>query len=201
MKKVYAVLLAAGLSERLGANKLLVRIDGVPVVRKALLPLLSPRVEKVLVVTSPENGDVRRALEGLTVEFVVNRQFREGMGSSVRAVSPFLEGCDGVLFHLGDKPLITTGLVERLLDRFGKDEGGIVVPVHKGMRGHPVLVDAAAFRGEIAGAEGDRGLRDMIEKEPDHVICIEAGEECLVDIDTPDDIIMLKRRGFTVEKG
>jgi molybdenum cofactor cytidylyltransferase len=201
MKRIFAVLLAAGLSERLGANKLLVRIDGVPVIRRALIPLLSSPVESVIVVTSPENSEIRQALEGLSVEFVVNPDFREGMGSSVRAALPSLGGCDGALFHLGDKPFVTAGLVRTLVERFDAEGGRIVVPVHRGQRGHPVLVDMAAFREEIASAAGDRGLRDMIEKECGHVICIEAEEGCLLDIDTTDDITVLRGRGFTIEEG
>lgn len=63
MEKIYAVILAAGTSSRLGFNKLTLRIDGRSVIQMAAEPFFQKGIEKIHVVTNPENGPVKKALE------------------------------------------------------------------------------------------------------------------------------------------
>ncbi len=67
--------------------------------------------------------------------------------------------------------------------------------------GHPVLMRVAPFIEEMKGLEGDKGLREVIEKHKEDVLFIEADDGVLFDIDTADDIRSLTQRGYSIEKG
>lgn len=96
---VVAVVLAAGLSRRMGAsNKLLLPVAGQAMVRHVVQAALASRCGKVLVVIGHEAGNVRQALSGLPVEFVLNKDYREGIGSSVRAGASAVSDRQAVIF-------------------------------------------------------------------------------------------------------
>jgi molybdenum cofactor cytidylyltransferase len=201
MKKFCAVLLAAGVSKRLGFNKLTLKINGESVIRKATLPFISAGIEKVFVVTGIQSEDIQRELAGYDVEFIQNKDYALGMSTSVRASLPFVENTKGVFFHLGDKPFIEKGILYHMIDTYQKNRKKIIVPLFKGKKGHPVLMDASAYGTEIESLTGDKGLREIIEKHREDVIFIEGDEGSLFDVDTVEDIASLKEKGYTIEKG
>lgn len=200
MKEIYAVILAAGLSRRLGFNKLFVKIDGETIIRKSIAAFLSPRVTKVFVVVGNEIEIFKRKLEDLPVEIIHNPYFMNGMSASVKAVLPFLEGSEGVFFHLGDKPFVAQDIVERMMDVFEKGSYGIIMPRCGGVSGHPVLLRAGSYLEEMLKLQGDLGLREIIENHREDVLFIEGDEGITFDIDTIEQIAELKRRGYKIEE-
>jgi molybdenum cofactor cytidylyltransferase len=201
MGNIYAVILAAGTSSRLGFNKLLVKIDGQSVIRKAVNPFLSGPVEKVFVVVGGAPHAVRAELRDLPVHILYNRAYRQGMSASVKRALAHLRDADGVFFHLADKPFLSTDLVPAMLAGYERDKDRIIVPVYGGEKGHPVLLDPEPYFEEMEGLTGDRGLREIIEKHWTDVLFIEGDEGSLFDIDTAQDIESLRRRGYSIEKG
>ena len=112
--KVAAVLLAAGLSRRMGErNKLLIEIGGEPLVRRTARVYLAAGAD-VHAVLGHDAGQVRAALEGLPVSFVTNAQYEEGQQSSVRAgIDSLRGGDDAILVALADQAaLISSGYCE-----------------------------------------------------------------------------------------
>ncbi|HVN95921.1 MAG TPA: nucleotidyltransferase family protein [Syntrophorhabdaceae bacterium] len=200
MKQLRAVILAAGMSRRLGFNKLSLKINGESVIRMATLPFLSAGIEKVCVVTGMQTEEIEKELKGSYVEFVQNRDHILGMATSVVAAIPFMEGAKGVFFHLGDKPFVEKDMVLRMIDTYGENKEKIIVPLFKGMKGHPVLMDVRRYRREIALLTGDQGLRNIIEKNSQDVLFIEGNQGSLFDIDTVEDIVSLEERGYVIEK-
>ncbi len=202
MKRIFAVILAAGSSRRLGTNKLTLRIDGQSVIRRSVMPFLVDRVEKVFVVTNPAGEKVREELRDLTsVEVVYNPYHMEGMSSSVKAVLPFVEGADNLFFHLGDKPFVKHEQVVSILDRYAEDGPDILIPRYQGGKGHPVFMKVKPYLEEMRRLEGDKGLREVIEKHLEDVVFIDGDEGNVFDIDTVEDIETLKRRGCQIEEG
>ncbi len=199
--KIYAVVLAAGFSSRLGFDKLTLTIDGEPVIRRAVSHFVVPSVDQVVVVVGRNGGRLREQLAGLPVVFAANDRAERGMSASVAAAIPFMAGAGGVIFHLGDKPFVRGGVVASLVKAFREVAAPIVAAEHRGRRGHPILVEVDRFLNEMRALRGDMGLREVIEKHSDDVICIEGGEECLCDIDTVEDIVRLRKRGYAIEKG
>ena len=81
---IAAVMLAAGLARRMGRQKLLLQLQGKPVVRWSVEHIVS-HVEDIVIVTGPDDTAIRQALEDLTVRFVVNPRPQDGQGTSIAA--------------------------------------------------------------------------------------------------------------------
>lgn len=201
MKRIRAVILAAGSSRRLGFSKLTLRIDGESVIRRSVRPFLREDVEKVIVVTGHEHWKVERELMGFKVDLVHNPHHGDGMSTSVRAAGPFLENADAILFHLGDKPFIEPEQISVMLEKHRRGGARIIIPVWDGKKGHPVLIDADIVRDEIGALEGDKGLREVIEKHKGDVVFIQGDVGSLFDIDTLREVDYLRERGYRVEEG
>lgn len=200
MITISAVILAAGTSSRLGFNKLTVTIDGESVIRKSVQPFILQDIQRVMVVTGNNRQDIEKELEGLGVFFIHNPHFMEGMSSSVKASIPFLEDADAAIFHLGDKPLITSHDVLAVIEAYKACDARIVAPFFQGKMGHPVMVDTDLLYNHSGMLHGDSGLREVIEKYREDMVFIEGSAGNLFDIDTTRAITLLRERGFRVEE-
>lgn len=184
---VGGVLLAAGESTRFGEdNKLLAEVDGEPVVRRAARALVGP-VSPVVAVVGHEADRVRAALDPLDVGTVSNDRYSEGQSTSV-AVGVTVareEGWDGVVFGLGDMPLVDPETVETLVAAYRNGRGTVLFPSYEGDRGNPVLFDRAHYD-ELAAVEGDRGGRDIVREHGTPVPVDDSGVRR--DVDAPGDL-------------
>jgi len=199
--KIGSVILAAGMSERFVSNKLLLRIDGRPLITMALIPFLSGRIEERLVVLGRDREKMEEVLRGLPVKMLFNPSPEGGLSTSIRIALSYIDGKDGVFFHLADKPLIGSYLVERMIEVFESERPFACVPECEGVWGHPVLIDIERARSEIERLEGDRGLKEVLLNHRRELAVLRAGEECLFDVDAEKDVQLLRQRGFRVEEG
>jgi molybdenum cofactor cytidylyltransferase len=189
--KVAAVLLAAGLSRRMGErNKLLIEIGGEPLVRRTAKVYLAAGAD-VHAVLGYEAAKVRAALEDLPISFKMNPHFEEGQQSSVRAgVESLAGGYDAILFALADQAALTPADIASLLDAFAMCGGNrIVIPFFRGRRGNPVAFPAQL----VAGM--DATPRTFIDSNPQLIEQYEAAHDrFIIDIDTPDDLASFGER-------
>ncbi len=196
--RVAAILLAAGQSRRMGdANKLLVEIEGKPMVRHVAEALVASRARPIRVVVGHEAERVRRALRHLPVEFVFNPDHRGGLSTSLRAgIASLPPDVDGAVICLGDMPRIGAPLIDRLIEAFDPSGGaGIVVPTRAGRRGNPVLFGRAFFDA-LKEIEGDVGARHLIGRYAEAVSEVEVGDEAIfLDLDTPEALERLGEQG------
>jgi molybdenum cofactor cytidylyltransferase len=188
--KVAVVLLAAGLSSRMGGlNKLLIEIDGEPLVRRSARTYLAAGAD-VHVVLGHEAGDVRAALAGLPLTFVENPNFAVGQPTSVRAgLDSVPEGYDALLVALADQAALTPADIADLLSAFAEgDRGRILIPYFQGERGNPVVFPPAIVA-EIRAGGRNIGCRQFIDSNPQLTRRYEAPtDHFTLDIDTPDDL-------------
>ena len=193
--RIAAIVMAAGRSTRMGArNKLLEPMDGVPMVRRAVMTALASRARPVLVVTGHMRGEVAAALAGLDVTLTHNPLFADGMSTSLAAGIAALPGnIDGALIALGDMPGVLPAHLDRLIASFAPLEGrAICIAMHAGKRGNPVLF-AAQFFAELKTITGDTGARYLIGKHQDQIAEVEMGSAgVLIDIDTPEALAALR---------
>ena len=192
--RLAAIVLAAGRSTRMGGpNKLLVPIDGVPMVRHAVEAARAAGLAEIVVVTGHMREEVEAALAGLPVRFVHNPRFAEGLSTSLKAgVAALSKAVDGAFVLLGDMPRIGPEHLRALAAAFDPAAGrGIVVPVRDGRRGNPVLWGRAFFAA-FAGLEGDTGARHLIDQSPEAVAEVPMPDQAsLVDVDTPEALAEL----------
>ena len=187
--RIGGIILAAGLSSRMGFNKLAAEVDGKPLVRYVAEAALAGGLDPVIAVTGNEPAAIKKALAGLDVTFVHNPDYADGLSFSLRQGIEALPDCAGAMVLLGDMPGIGAGLIGRVKAGFDPKRGAaICVATAHGERGHPVLWGRQFFP-EIAMLAGDNGARALMAHHDAEVREIESGDDApLADIDTKADL-------------
>lgn len=188
---VGAVLLAAGMAERLGGRpKALLELGGVPLIRRNLVALSGAGVDEVAVVLGHRAEAVEPAVRDFPVTLVHNGAYRDGQMASVRAGLHSLSGrLDAIVIALSDQPLIATADIVALISAYKKRAGGdILIPYVDGARGNPIVINAA-IRDEILAGDLKFGCRQWIAGHPERVVRFETDNAHYVeDLDTPADL-------------
>ena len=189
-KDIHAVLLAAGRSERMGRNnKLLLNVDGIPLVRKSAINILNSNVTSMTVVTGFDENKIINALSGLNVNFVKNINFQEGLSSSLKAgLANITPTPSAVIICLADMPKIQPEHINQLIENFDPLKGWeICIPTNNGKRGNPVLIGSRFFP-YIFETSGDFGAKQVMKQHPDKIMEVEIGTSDIhFDIDTQDE--------------
>jgi len=185
-----AVVLAAGLSRRMGPeNKLLLPVDGEPMIRRGVGRVLAVGLVEVVVVLGHAADEVSRALAGLGVRTVLNDDYASGQVSSVRAgLRGLSEPVDAVMICLGDQPLLDSSDLRAVLAAYAaRPHGSILVPFRGERRGNPVVIDWQSAR-ETLEHGTHFGCRHFIERHPERVYRWSAPSDGYVrDVDEPAD--------------
>jgi molybdenum cofactor cytidylyltransferase len=182
-----AVIFAAGSGTRMGADKLLLPIDGVPLVARAVAPYLAcGALAEVMVVVRPGFAYPGKR-QGLRV--IENPLHEEGMGSAMRAgLAVADEQSEGVMLGLGDLPYLRADTLLRAVTEWRALGRNILMAVHQGRRGHPVLL-GNQYRAALLATRGDLGAREVLRTHPDAVTFWESGDPGVADdVDTPGDL-------------
>jgi molybdenum cofactor cytidylyltransferase len=194
--RVAAVIMAAGLSSRMGHNKLVAEINGKPLVRHTVDAALESGARPVIVVTGSEAESVDEALAGTPVTMVRNLDYRKGLSTSLIAgINAVPDDCDGAVVLLGDMPDVTAHTIDRLVAAFDPEEDrSICVATREGKRGNPVLWSREFFA-DMRKLEGDVGAKVLIGENADLVCEVEMADDGpLLDIDTPDALAAYRER-------
>jgi len=191
-EKVAGLILAAGLSSRMGKTKQLLKVGGKPLVERVVQEALKSRLDEVVLVLGHRAGAVREvlspALNDAGLRIVENPHYREGMGSSIRVgLGAVEDSADHVMILLADMPHINAHLINRLLAGYltsPKTLGAVSV---KGRRSHPVILGRAWYRA-LHDLKGDEGARALFDAFKDAVCLVNAPAAYDdLDLDTPED--------------
>lgn len=193
-----AIVLAAGRGARFGGDKLLAALDGAPLVTGALRAALAAPVGRVWVAVGDDprlvaalNAAAARLGAADRVVIIPVPNAAEGMGASLRTASAALPAdTQGVFVFLGDMPAIAPETPAKLAASLdGADR--IVVPVHAGRRGHPVLF-GADWIGALKAQEGDEGARKLLVQAGPRLLAVAVDDPgVLLDIDRTEDLARL----------
>ena len=170
-------------------NKLLLPIDGEPVVRRTARQILAAGPEEIIVVLGHQADLVAAALDDLAIRTVINPAWRDGQMTSVHAgLAALAAPVDGIMICLADQPTLEAGDYRALIDAFLRaGDKSVVVPTHGGRRGNPIVL-ATAHRDEILARGANLGCKRFIARNPDLVATVEFETDGFVrDIDTPAD--------------
>ena len=189
-RKIAALVMAAGRSRRMAPlNKLLVADDaGLPMVVRVVENVLASRARPSIVVTGHEGERVEQALAGRPVQYAQAEDYAEGLSASLKAgLAALPPDVEGVLVCLGDMPLVTGAMIDRLLSQFDPEEGrAIVMPTFRGKQGNPMLW-SREFLAEMMQITGDVGARHLAGKHADRVAEVEMADDAVLrDFDTTD---------------
>jgi molybdenum cofactor cytidylyltransferase len=188
---IVAIVPAAGMSTRMGRNKLLLSFNGQSLIARAVDTLLASQVDQVVVVLGHESEKVKDQLQGKPVVFVENPDYREGLSTSIRAgLGAVPPDAEAIIIYLADQPLLEPADVDLLIRAFAEAKANhksFVVPFFRGQRGNPVVLDSL-FREAILDVVGDVGCRRVIRRNPDRVLTVEMETDHVVrDVDTLED--------------
>ncbi len=189
-KKVSAVILAAGKSTRMKQQKLLMAYQNSTIIKTIVEKSINSNVNQTLVVLGSHKNEVIKAVSNEKVCFIENEKFEAGMLSSVQAgIAAIDQKSAGILILLGDQPMVSKSIINRLIACFQKTDKGLLIPTYNGKRGHPVLINAT-YKAQINLLNPAIGLRELFLNNSHDIIEIEVqSASILIDIDTPEDYI------------
>ena len=170
-------------------NKLLVPIDGVPLVRRVAGRIADAGFAEVVAVLGFEAERVAAALAGLAIRTVVNPEHEVGQMTSVRAGLAALGAPSaGVMICLGDMPALTTADYRAIAAGFfARARGTVLVPTYRGARGNPIVLDRPALA-DILARDARFGCRQYVARNADIVATLELGFDAILrDVDHPED--------------
>jgi molybdenum cofactor cytidylyltransferase len=190
MKGIWAIVLAAGESKRMGSPKMILPYEGMTIIEKVIESVLASEVEKVVTVLGSNKDEVLKVIEKLPVLRCYNRSYMDGMLSSLKCGFDFLpDDFRAAMVFLGDQPMAETSVIDLVIRTYDESGMGIVVPVFNGKRGHPLLADKK-YRDEILNLDEPDGLRGLLRRHPDDLLEVETeNPSVLMDIDTKEDYI------------
>lgn len=193
---IWAIILAAGESKRMGEPKLLLPFGQKTIIETVVDHVMQSKADRILVILGHNEKKLREKIEGLPVTITVNTVYRQGMLSSVqRGFEDLPEDARAALIVLGDQPSIPISIIDSIVDAKDKTQKGIVIPTCKGRRGHPVLVDMK-YREEVMRLDPDTGLRGLVHGHIEDVLEVEVDTAYILkDIDTAEDYTREINRG------
>jgi len=182
---IAGLLLAAGRSSRFGGDKLLAPLHGRPLLFWSAAAIAA-EVDTLYLVVPPDAVQQIEALEGIPSVVVKHAGRDAGMASSIRAgIAALPPEVEAVVIALADQPLVSSGVVRRLCDRWRAGGASAVAPRYRDGRGHPVLFGRETFAA-LGTLEGDTGARAVLDALDERLALVPVDERIPVDVDTPE---------------
>jgi molybdenum cofactor cytidylyltransferase len=187
---ISAILLAAGESKRMGKPKQLMPLGRTSILEQTIDNYLNSEVNEVIVVLGHRAEEAKRIMAARPVKLAINPNYQQGMSTSIIAGLNMVDSrARAVVIALGDQPFIDSQTLNRLIDEFYNHDKGIVIPVYRGRRGHPVIF-AIRYKDELFRLKGDIGGREIIDRYPDDVLEVPVNcEGIYIDIDTNKQLL------------
>ncbi|MEL6124226.1 MAG: nucleotidyltransferase family protein [Bacteroidota bacterium] len=186
---IEALILAAGSSIRMGEqNKLTLPWKESTMIRTSVNAALESHVDRVIVVTGHQHGEVKRALQGLPIDIVHNPTHRLGQVGSIQAgVSMLSQQMSTFLVCLGDMPRLTSALINKVIDSHLNENFLITRPVNDHQVGHPVIMNSS-LREQVLAYTDAHTMRPFMKARANQLQQISTQESgYFMDIDTPSD--------------
>lgn len=166
---IWTIILAAGESKRMGMAKMLLPFGGKTIIETVIDSALHAKVDEIMVVTGAHESKIEGIIKPLPVKVVFNPSYKKGMLSSVQAGFKALPtDAEAALILLGDQPSIQSAVIDAVVEEYKKTRKRLIVPVHAGARGHPLLIDMR-YRKEIQHLDHEVGLKELLQKHPQDV--------------------------------
>jgi len=185
--RVAAVILAAGASSRMGANKMLLQVDGVPMVRRAALRATDAGLAPVIVVVGRDEDDVRTALGDVVCTIVSNPDFTGPTSGSLHiALRAMPDDVDATMILLADMVHVTTSMLQALVQATATHDAPLSVSQYGDVLAPPLLFRRALWP-ELLAWHGEGCGKAVVKAHQADAVVHEWPSEALRDVDTPED--------------
>jgi len=173
-----------------GINKLLTKVNGIPMLRGVTQAALKSNVDEVIVVLGFEAEKVKEAIADLSCRIVINRDYEKGQSSSLIAgMRAINKSTLAVLVLPGDLARIETSSINLVVQSYIKEGSHIVSAAYNGRPGHPILLSRELFDEIMLITEESSGLKSVIMNHRNEMRLVETNtENVLTDVDSPDDL-------------
>ena len=183
---IAGVLLAAGMSSRMGRNKLLLQLGGESVLRRAAKAALVAELDPLVVVLGHDSERARAELEGIDCMPVVNADYETGMNSSLRAgIAALPERSRAAVVLLADMPFVTPEMVRVVATRWSGEP--LAVSLYGDVVAPPILYSRALFPELLEMTAGDCRKR-VVKAHRHEALEVRWPEGALADLDVPGDV-------------
>jgi len=188
MGEIWAIILAAGESKRMGSPKMLLPFKGRSMIENVISNVSKSKADEIIVVLGAYFDELSLLMKRLEVSYCFNDNYMKGMLSSVQCgFNNLPPDYKAALVFQGDQPLIPPAAVDRVIDEYFRSGKGIIVPVFKNRKGHPLLVDKK-YKDEIEKLLPEEGLHSLLDKFAHDLLEVETEEPgILKDFDTYDE--------------
>lgn len=193
--RVAAVILAAGASRRYGRDKLVVELDGKPLLQHVIDAANASGAADVIIVVGHEADAVLAAVRPGRGRAVTNPDHADGQSTSLRAGIRAATGADAAVILLGDQPRVTARLIDALIARAGDASVAAVISSWDGRRSPPTLLRRELWPA-LEGTAGDVGAREILAGRDDvAVLEVTTDLGSLDDVDRPSDHARIEKAG------
>lgn len=188
MPETCAIVLAAGESLRMKTNKLLLPFNGKLMLTTVIDNIFDAGVDHILVVLGGFREEMDQVVSKLLVMSCYNGNYKQGMVTSVQCGFRHMPATsEAAIIFLGDQPMIPGRVTRQVIQAHKTSGKGIVIPVYKGKRGHPVLIHRK-YAGEIEDLDPAAGMRTLITRHSDDIQEVDSEiPGILRDIDTEEE--------------
>jgi molybdenum cofactor cytidylyltransferase len=188
MGGIWSIILAAGESKRMGFPKMLLKFNGMTMIENVIEHVAESDTDGILVVLGAGGDELVGLVRKFDVKYCYNENYREGMLSSVQCGFKNLPSdAEAVMVFQGDQPFVSPSVIDSVIGAYRSSSKGIIIPVHNGKRGHPLLLDGK-YRAEIDSLDPDVGLRSITVIHSEDVLEVETTDPGILrDFDTPED--------------
>ena len=191
---ISSILLAAGLSKRMGGeNKLTKKIQGIPLIKHSVKNILASSINELIIVLGYQKEIIEKLIDKHEkVKFIFNKDFESGMASSIKVgINHLSDNSESFFICLADMPMVSSNIYDFLIK--SKNQKDILVPTYKGQQGNPILFNKS-MKEKIMSIDGDAGAKKILEFNKDKILNLEINDQGVAKgFNTQIDFDSLKR--------
>lgn len=181
--RITAIIMASGLSTRMGDNKLLLNYKNEPIIQYVFEAVKNCLFYEVIVIS--QYNEIKEISENYEFKYVHNEKSDIGQSESIKLGILNSKPCDGYMFFVGDQPLVDEIYIKNMISAFYKNLDYIIIPKFKNKTGNPVIFPFSK-KEELLKLKNDEKGKKVINK-TSNIKYIEVPESMLFDIDTKED--------------
>ncbi|GIN91138.1 hypothetical protein J6TS1_08210 [Siminovitchia terrae] len=178
--KTAGLLLAAGLSSRMGKLKALLPWEGRPLIQYQIEQMKQAGIDEIIVVLGYKAEYLQKIISTFEIKAVINKNYEYGKSSSIRkGISSLHKEVDGIFISAVDQP-VPSAILQKMKAHLEENEAAVVIPTYEMKRGHPILLHASTKNDLLLVNEETLGLRSVIRKYQQQIAYLEVNDPSIL---------------------
>lgn len=178
--KTAGLLLAAGLSSRMGKLKALLPWEGRPLIQYQIEQMKQAGIDEIIVVLGYRAEYLQKIISTFEIKAVINKNYEYGKSSSIRkGISSLHKEVDGIFISAVDQP-VPSAILQKMKAHLEENEAAVVIPTYEMKRGHPILLHASTKNDLLLVNEETLGLRSVIRKYQQQIAYLEVNDPSIL---------------------